>query len=145
MEALIFLLLIIVGISSIVYFMRKTSSVTKARLERKEKQIQKVRWDRAEKLATAGSARLSDKDEVWRTRRNRVSLASDSANKTVGTRYFKYAPDEEPTYDGYSRSDRHHITPARISRERHLDDIVLPGDEPKRARAEKTSQPRLTP
>jgi hypothetical protein len=145
MEALLFLLLIIVGISTIVYFMRKTSSVTKARLARKEKHIEKVRWDRAEKLATAGSARLSDKDEVWRTRRNRVSLATDSANKTVGTRYFKYAPDAEPTYDGYCRSDRHHIKPARISPERHLDDIVLPGDEPKRVRAEKTSQPRLTP
>lgn len=143
MEALLFLMLIVVGISTIVYFMRKTSSVTKARLARKEKQIEKLRWDRAEKLATAGSARLSDKDEIWRARRNRVSLAADSANKTVGARYFKYAHDGEPTYDGYSRSDRHHITPARISPERHLDDIVLPGDKPKRA--EKTPQPRLTP
>lgn len=140
MEALLFLLLIIVGISTIVYFMRKTSSVTKARLERKEEQILKARWQRAETLATAGSARLSDKDEVWRARRNRVSLASDSANKTVGTRYFKYAPDEEPTYDGYSRSDRHHITPARIGRERHLDDIVLPGQEPRKPQSPSRAQ-----
>jgi len=142
MDALLFMLFVVVGISLLAYFMKKSSSAAKTRLHRKEKQIQKAGLPRADVLATPGITRLSDKDEIWRTRRNHLSRASKSADHTLGTRYFKYQADEEPSYDGYSRSERHHITPARIRRERHLDDIVLPGHELKKQ--QKPSQAQET-
>ena len=129
MEALLFLFFITATLCAVVYFMRKTSSATRAELSRKQKHIQKTPWQHEDKLVRSSSSRLADKDEVWRTRRQHVALASESANKTVGTRYFKYKDGEEPGYDGYSRSDRHHITPARIRKERRLEDIKVHSNE----------------
>jgi len=142
MEALLFLLFVAIAIALMAYFLKKPSRTVKTKLSAKEEKIRQSMKIHSEKLNTANSPRLSNREEVWRTRRQHLALASESAEKTVGTRYFKYKSAEEPTYDGYSRSDRHHITPARIKRERHLDDIELP--TAKFRTSEKLPQPPKT-
>lgn len=125
MEAILFFTFFAVAVSLLGYFLRRTSSAAKMKLARKEKAALMAKMPRSEKLTTGGHNLLTSRDEVWRTRRQHVGLVSESADKTVGQRYFAYKPDAEPEYDGYSRADRHRVTPAHIKAEGNIEDIKV--------------------
>ena len=122
MKALIFFIIVFGVVAVLAYYLRKSSASARADLARKEREVRREKLRRSAPLATPGNNRLANNQEVWRARRQHVALVSESADKTTGQRYFKYRKDAEPEYDGYSRTDRHHITPARIKDEPGLDD-----------------------
>ena len=125
MEAILFFTFFAVAVSLLGYFLRRTSSAAKMDLARKERAARTAQRLRDEKFTPAGHNLLASRDEVWRTRRQHVGLVSESADKTVGQRSFTYKPNAEPEYDGYSRADRHRVTPAQIKAEGHIEDIKV--------------------
>jgi hypothetical protein len=80
--------------------------------------------------ATPGNNLLADKEKIWKTRCQHVAHpGSDVAD-------FNDFEDE-PAYDGYSRSDRYHLSPAHIQEEKHidsLDDLTMPKFKPSKSR-----------
>lgn len=128
MNALLFFLAIATVVSLLAYFLRKTSIGRRTELARKEREAKWKKQLRAERMGTVGNNRLSNSDAVWQARRQHMSLVTESAEKTQGQRFFAYKPGDEPEYDGYSRADRHHVTPAKIKKEGSIDDIVTPAN-----------------
>jgi cell division protein FtsL len=128
MKTLLFFLFIATAVVVFAVYLKRTSPSARTQLSKNEKKAREARKRRIENMATAANSRLADKEEVWRARRRHMALASESADKTVGTRHFKYKADEEPGYDGYSRSGRHRVTPGRIRSQKPLDEVVPPAD-----------------
>jgi len=62
----------------------------------------------AEKLLPVSHDRLSHKEEVWAARREQVRKDFSRPKKIIP----KSDARAEREYDGYSRRDRHHLTPA---------------------------------
>ena len=60
----------------------------------------------SEKLTPTTHDRLSDKEEIWKARRQFAEKNLSSMQRFVP----KSLATDEPEYDGYSRRDRHHLT-----------------------------------
>lgn len=77
------------------------------------------------KLETPADTVLSHRDELWQKRTN------DTTMGVVRTNRFAPKSDAsfEPEYDGYSRRDRHHLTPkpTHVKEEDHVDSAFTPG------------------
>lgn len=72
-----------------------------------------------EKLTPTTHDRLSRKDEIWEARRQFAQKSFDSPHKFVP----RSEQGPEPEYDGYSRRDRHHLTPAgKVKKESRIED-----------------------
>jgi hypothetical protein len=125
MEALVFFVIVFVLVGALVFYLKKASVSTQKDLARKQRNSILTRRHQNEQLATPENNRLSSNEEVWQARRRHVGLVSEDSGKTKGQRYFKYRTESEPEYDGYSRSDRHRVTPAHISEEKHVGDFKL--------------------
>ena len=83
--------------------------------------------------ATPGNNLLADKEKIWKTRCEHVAHIESKATGFNDPQSFE----EEPAYDGYSRSDRYHLSPARIQEEKHidgLDDLTRPKFKPSKSR-----------
>ena len=99
MEIVLFLVLI--GIISIVLLFLGMGSKRRKDLS---KQRRSSRKEVSEKLVTPADNVLAHRDELWRmrTRGNTMDVAKTNS----------FVPrSAEPEYDGYSRRDRHHLTP----------------------------------
>lgn len=73
----------------------------------------------SEKLTPNTHDRLSRKEDVWQARREFTKKSFNSTERFVP----RSDAGSEPEYDGYSRRDRHHLTPAgRVKKESHIDE-----------------------
>jgi len=71
-----------------------------------------------EKLMPASHDRLSHKEEVWAARREQVRKDFSRPKQFIP----KSSAKAEREYDGYSRRDRHHLTPAgQVADEPHVE------------------------
>lgn len=77
------------------------------------------------KLETPADSVLSHRDELWQKRTHDTSMDVVRTNRFVPKSEASF----EPEYDGYSRRDRHHLTPkpTHIKEEDHVDTVVTPG------------------
>ena len=83
--------------------------------------------------ATPGNNLLADNEKIWKTRCQHVAHTGSKATGFNDPQSFE----EEPAYDGYSRSDRYHLSPAHIQEEKHidsLDDLTMPKFKPSKSR-----------
>ena len=83
--------------------------------------------------ATPGNNLLADKQKIWKTRCQHVA---HTGSEVAGFN-DPQSSEEEPAYDGYSRSDRYHLSPAHIQEEKHidsLDDLNMPKFKPSKSR-----------
>ena len=126
MQAILFFLAVMSAVVILALYLKKSSASTRAELARKKREENRVRNIYADKLATPGNNLLANNDEVWRARRQHVGLAAESPSRTMGKQHLFFEPDSDPEYDGYSRADRHHLTPARVKKEGRLDDLETP-------------------
>ena len=62
----------------------------------------------SEKLTPTSHDRLSHKEEIWEARRQFAQKNLSSVQRYVP----KSEASDQPEYDGFSRRDRHHLTPA---------------------------------
>jgi hypothetical protein len=75
--------------------------------------------------ATPGNNLLADRQKIWKTRCQHMAHPGGTMTGSNDPQSFE----EEPAYDGYSRSDRHHLSPAHIQDEKHiegLDGLTMP-------------------
>lgn len=78
---------------------------------------------KASRLHTPADNALSHREEIWHTRRQNAASSIATTNRFVP----KSVSSKEPEYDGYSRRDRHHLTPevAHVKDESHADDLSI--------------------
>jgi hypothetical protein len=75
---------------------------------------------RAELLTTPTDNLLAHKNVLWETRRKKAARELRADTPYVP----KFEQKKEPEYDGYSRRDRHHLTPtAHVGREKHVEEV----------------------
>ena len=109
--------LIFIGACAVAVVWAARTSKAKTDLARKSKTAS-AKPTRA-KLATPPDNRLAHSDQLWERRKKRASMGGgDQPN---------YVPRSEapsaPLYDGYSRRDRHHLTPkGAVKEEDHIED-----------------------
>lgn len=115
METVYFL--IFVGIFALVIVWGTGASRKKTDLASNRKT--RLPKESSEKLVTPLDARLSHHREIWEERRNRA--AKGYVEQTFVP---KSAAKSAPEYDGYSRRDRHHLTPSGVvKQEKHIEDV----------------------
>lgn len=78
-----------------------------------------------EKLKTPADTVMAHRDELWQMRRRDSTMGVVRTNRFVPKSESSF----EPEYDGYSRRDRHHLTPkpTHIKEEDHIDEAAKPG------------------
>jgi hypothetical protein len=69
--------------------------------------------------ATPGNNLLADRQKIWKARCQHVAHPGSTKTGSNDPQSFE----EEQAYDGYSRSDRHHLSPAHIQEEKHIDGL----------------------
>jgi hypothetical protein len=69
--------------------------------------------------AAPGNNLLADNQKIWKARCQHMVEPGSEVTGSNAPQSFE----AEPAYDGYSRSDRHHLTPARIQEEQHIDGL----------------------
>ncbi len=72
--------------------------------------------------ATPGNNLLADNQKIWNSRRKHAAHIGKKAAGSSALQNFG----EEPAYDGYSRRDRHHLLPAHVQEEKHIDGLTMP-------------------
>jgi hypothetical protein len=82
-----------------------------------------ARKPKASKLHTPADNVLSHREEIWHTRRHNAAASVAKTNRYVP----RSVSSQEPEYDGYSRRDRHHLTPesAHVKDESQADDLSI--------------------
>lgn len=121
MESIIFLLGIVGGIVVLFWLMNRSSSKRPTKLSQSRSQSSRLPTSAAEQLVTPGNNRLADRKEIWEQRRKHAAHISESQSDSHGHIKFR----AEPEYDGYSRRDRRHLTPARVKEEEHIENLTM--------------------
>lgn len=85
---------------------------------------------------TPGNNVLSHNRQVWNTRRKRLRTPNHRASSA-----FNAGFEDEPEYDGYSRRDRRHLTPAHI-RDDETEYRPVPGRIVEKHLQEKPTRPK---
>jgi hypothetical protein len=67
----------------------------------------------SEKLTPTSPDKLSRKEEIWEARRKFAEKELADVQRFVP----RSEADKQPIYDGYSRRDRHHLTPQAKAKE----------------------------
>ena len=71
----------------------------------------------SDKLLTPGNNRLAHKNELWEARRKHATKGINSRQQFIP----KSEAAKEAQYDGYSRRDRHHVSPTEaVKEEAHI-------------------------
>ena len=109
METIVFLIFIGVCAFAVVWATRKSKSGTHLAGRRNSKKARLVN----ESLTTPASNRLSHKEEIWNRRCKQATKGIGTPKKFVP----KFEAAAEAQYDGYSRRDRHHVTPSEQVKE----------------------------
>ncbi len=125
MQVLFFFVLVFGAVGVLAYSLKKTSRSATTELSREQREKRQAKRLRLDQVAPPGNNLLCHNDEFWKARRKHVSLVTESSDITTGQRHFKYRKDAEPEYDGYSRADRHRLTPGRIKEEGRIEDIEV--------------------
>ena len=72
----------------------------------------------SDKLHTPTNNRLAHKKELWEARRKHATKGIGSRKQFIP----KFEAAKEAQYDGYSRRDRHHVTPTEaVKEEAHIE------------------------
>ena len=72
----------------------------------------------SDKLLTPADNRLAHKNELWEARRNQATKGLRSRQQFIP----RFEAAKEAQYDGYSRRDRHHVTPSEaVKEEAHIE------------------------
>jgi len=121
MESIIFLLAIAVGIVALYWLINRSKSKRSTNLAKGRHKYSGLPSSAAEQLVTPGNNRLADRKEIWEQRRKRAAHLSVSKSDAHGHIKFR----AEPEYDGYSRRDRQHLTPAHVKEEGHIDSPTM--------------------
>jgi hypothetical protein len=119
MERIIFLLVILGGLY---WLMRRIHNSWSARSPRRPVAGSKDYSSSAGSAslhATPGNNLLADNQKIWKARCQHMVEAGSEVTGSNAPQGFE----AEPAYDGYSRSDRHHLTPAHIKKEQHIDGL----------------------
>ena len=133
MATIYFLLFIAASVVVLVWATRRSKEKTELAARRRHK----YRKAASEKLVTPADTILSHSDEIWQKRRKHASHAPVSAPKFVP----KSMAEQVPVYDGYSRRDRHHITPeVQVKEEAHAEDLQMSSIEYKPDKSKAPSQ-----
>ena len=116
METIFFLIFVGVCAILVVWAIRRPGGKSELGARRK-KRLGKTE---ADKLTVPFDNRLSHREAIWEQRREQASqdfMAKQSfIPKSAGT---------TPEYDGYSRRDRHHVTPTgNVKEEAHITDAA---------------------
>jgi hypothetical protein len=78
------------------------------------------RQAKSDLLTTPADHLLTHKEDLWEKRRKQAARGPKPQRKFVP----KFEQRAEPEYDGYSRRDRHHVTPrASVRSEKHVENI----------------------
>ena len=118
MEVIYFLVFIAISLGLVLWLSRRTGDAH--RLDRKKSQGS---LSQAGKLRQPVDSRLTHRDDLWNTHRR-------EAQRDV-SRTDRYVPRSdksgEPEYDGYSRRDRHHVTPrhVHVKDEGHAEEVPI--------------------
>ena len=102
MEAIYFL--IFIGVCAFLVVWATRNSNNKADLAKKHK-VAKKETSRSDKLAHPLDNRLAHKEEIWERRRKHAQKDLSATQS-----FIPKSVSDEPSYDGYSRRDRHHLT-----------------------------------
>ena len=125
MASIFFLLFILAAIGTVICLMIRSSLKQSAQLAKKaasRPKVSKVIDDAiGANMVTPGNNILSHNEEIWETRRKHAQNISKSSEVNRG--HLKY--EEESEYDGYSRRDRRHISPAHIKEEEHCENLTM--------------------
>ena len=121
MESIIFLLTIAGVIAGLYWLVNRSKSKRSTNLAQSRYKSSGLPSSAAEQLVTPGNNRLADRKEIWEQRRKRAAHLSVSESDDHGHIKFR----GEPEYDGYSRRDRQHLTPARVKEEQHIDNPTM--------------------
>jgi len=115
MNAIYFLIFIVVCIFAVAWAAR--TSKTKTDLTRQSK-INGARHT-TEKLVTPPHIPLAHHDQIWERRKKRATVGVSDHPGFVP----KSEASSTPLYDGYSRRDRHHVSPeGAVKEEGHIED-----------------------
>jgi len=122
MERMIILLMILVGLYLLRRYFNNSRSIkthqSSRHLASNRDQVSDA--SRTNLLSTPGNNLLANNNKVWKKRCKQEAHLSEDGNVT-GSRSAQDIT-EEPAYDGYSRRDRHHLSPAaHIENEKHID------------------------
>ncbi len=72
----------------------------------------------SDKLLTPADNRLAHKNELWEARRQQANKDLRSRQQFIP----RFEAAKEAQYDGYSRRDRHHVTPSEaVKEEAHIE------------------------
>ena len=113
METIYFLVFIGVCAVAVIWATRRSKTPTDLAAKRKP-----GRTAQSEKLARPLDNRLSHREQVWNERRTRTSKGYVEQQSFVPKSESRGAPE----YDGYSRRDRHHVTPSGLLKESERDE-----------------------
>ncbi len=115
METIYFLIFVGVCAFAVVWVTRTSKAKTDLAPKRKAKAAKAS----SDKLATPLDNRLSHREQIWETRRNRATKGFVENQTFVP----KSLAGDAPLYDGYSRRDRHHVAPTGKAKEHiHADE-----------------------
>jgi len=115
METVYFL--IFIGICGFAVLWATRRSKSQIDLSAKNKSIHRAAT--AEKLERPMDNRLSHREQIWESRRTRTSKGYEEHKTYVPKSLTGGAPE----YDGYSRRDRHHLTPSgHVKEKTHFKD-----------------------
>lgn len=103
MKTILFMLFIAAGIALLLWAMNRS----KTRVDLAPRKSKRAK----DKLSTPVDTLLAHKNQMWETRRKRALRESREQQTFVP----RFEQKEAPEYDGYSRRDRHHLTPTASS------------------------------
>lgn len=124
MERMIILLMILVGLYLLMRFFNNSRSIKTRQSSRHlaSNRDQVSDASRTNLLSTPGNNLLANNNKVWKNRCQQEAQIRAGGN-VVGSRSAQNFT-EEPAYDGYSRRDRHQLSPAaHIEEEKHIDNL----------------------
>jgi hypothetical protein len=114
METIYFLMFIGVCAFAIVWVTRRS----KRRTDLGSRRTSARNISHADKLLTPADNRLAHKNELWEARRNQATKGLRSRQQFIP----RFEAAKEAQYDGYSRRDRHHVTPSEtVKEEAHIE------------------------
>jgi len=118
MATIYFLLFIAVCVLGVLWATHSSKPKTDLAANRKKKYTKAA----SEKLVTPADSILSHKEEIWQKRRKHATKGASPTPSFIP----KSVAAKKPEYDGYSRRDRHHVTPEeQVKKEAHVEDLQM--------------------
>ena len=121
MKEMLFLLFVIGGIVLLIFVMSKAKPAD-SRGHGKKSSAPTRRPQLVDGSPIPGNNVLSDNQRVWNERRKHLQNPA----RIRGPKAYYARFEDEPEYDGYSRRDRRHLTPAHIKDEVEPDNLAKP-------------------